>query len=119
MSEPVFWIVEGVIQQGALAALRSLIGEMVTITQANEPGTMAYEWFLDSGKQRCHIFERYRDSTAAMIHLRTFEEKFAKRLGLLVKIDRVVVYGNATEELIKALGDEGTVFLLPWAGFTR
>jgi quinol monooxygenase YgiN len=119
MARPVFWVVEGAIQQGAPDALRALIDEMVTSTKADEPGTMAYEWFVDSGGKKCHIFERYRDSAAAMIHLRTFDQKYAQRLGRLVRIERVTLFGNASEEVMRALGEEGTVFLLPLTGFTR
>lgn len=119
MSEPIFWVVEGGIQPRALDALMPLIEEMVASTKAVEPGTMAYEWFVDSGNKECHIFEKYRDSAAALIHLRTFEEKFAERLGKLVRIERVKLYGDADKEVVGALGSEGTVLLLPLTGFTR
>ncbi len=119
MSESIFWIVDGIIKQGAIDGLTSLIGEMVSGTKANEPGTLAYEWFIDSGKTRCHIFERYRDSAAAMIHLRTFDQKFADRLGRLIQIERLTLFGNASDEVVKTLGAEGNVFLLPLTGFTR
>jgi len=119
MSKPLFWIVEGVIQQGALDALRSLIDEMVTSAQADEPGTMAYEWFILPDKSRICIYERYADSPAAMKHLETFGVRFADRLGQLVRIERVTVFGDASEEVVKALGDEDTRFLMPLSGFTR
>jgi quinol monooxygenase YgiN len=119
VSKQVFWVVEGEIQHGALDTLKSLINEMVTNTKNNEPGTLAYEWFIDGGKTRCHIFERYQDSAAAMIHLRTFEERFASRLGQVMKIDRLALHGDAEKELVEGLRGDGTVFLLPAGGFNR
>jgi quinol monooxygenase YgiN len=119
MSESIFWIVDGMIKQGAGDDLKSLIDEMISSTEANEPGTVAYEWYMDAGKTRCHIFERYRDSQAAMIHLRTFDQMFAARLGRLLQIERVTLFGNASQEMLNTLGHEGTLALLPLAGFTR
>ncbi len=119
MSESVFWIVEGIINEGVGDDLRVLIDEMVAGTKANEPGTIAYEWFVDAGRTRCSIYERYRDSAAAIIHLRTFDEKFAQRLERLIRIERLTLFGNASEDVLKMLGGEGTLVLLPMTGFTR
>jgi len=119
MSKQVFWVVEGIIREGALEALTTLMHEMVTSTQANEPGTMAYEWFILPDKTQICIYERYADSPAAMKHLETFGVRFAERFEERVRIDRVTVFGDASEEVMKALGDEGTAFLSPLAGFTR
>lgn len=119
MSDSVFWIVEGNIRPGEFDKLNTLIDEMVTNTNTRESGTIAYEWFVDPGKTRCFIFERYRDSESAMIHLHTFDQKYAGRLGQLMEIGRVTLFGNASEEVMKTLGDQGTVFLSPLTGFTR
>jgi|WetSurMetagenome_2_1015567.scaffolds.fasta_scaffold1468258_2 quinol monooxygenase YgiN len=119
MSEQVSWIVDGKIRPGALDSLRTLIAEMVGNTQAKEPGTLIYEWYMDSEKEICHIVERYQDSAAAMAHLRTFDQKFAKRLGEVMEIRRVTLYGDASQELHDAHGGEGTVYLYPSGGFSR
>jgi quinol monooxygenase YgiN len=119
MSKPVFWVVDGHVRPGSLDSLKSLIAEMVANTQANEPGTIAYEWFLDSEKGVCHIFEKYQDSAAAMIHLHTFDEKYAQRLGQVMEIRRITLYGDTSEELHRALNGDGTVYLYPVSGFTR
>ena len=119
MTESIFWIVDGIITKEADLDLQDLIDEMVASTQANEPGTIAYEWFVDAGRTRCSIYERYRDSAAAVIHLRTFDEKFAERFGRLVRIEHLTLFGSASEDVLKMLGEEGTLVLMPLTGFTR
>jgi quinol monooxygenase YgiN len=119
MTSQVFWIVEGVVREGEREAFGALIDEMVASTQDNEPGTMGYEWFLDPAGNECRIVETYRNSSAAMIHLHTFEEKYARRLEQVMQIQRLTLYGNAEKELVDALGGDGTTHFAPVSGFVR
>jgi len=119
MQNEISWVVEATIQESQYEKLKTLSAEMVSSTHEHEPGTISYEWFVDEAATKCYICERYADSAAAMKHLETFGLKFAERLGQLVRIKRVTVFGSASEEVMKALGEEGTVFLSPLTGFTR
>jgi quinol monooxygenase YgiN len=106
-------------QRGSFWRAGIAITETVSATKGDEPGTLTYEWYVAPLKTRCHIHERYRDSAEVMIHLHTFDRMYAERLGMLMAIGRVALFGNASQEVVEKPGGEGTVFLLPLKGFTR
>jgi len=87
--------------------------------QSNEPDTLNYEWFISEDQQTCHIYERYVDSAATMIHLATFGEKFAERILATVEPTRFVVYGNPDETVRGALAGFGAVHMEEIGGFAR
>src|SRR5262245_11789779 len=84
------WIVELDVLPGRLAALRKLMKEMVSSARRKEPGTTAFEWFIAENGRTCHIYERYVDSKAALVHVETFGKAFAPRFLACVKPTRIV-----------------------------
>lgn len=119
MSDNIYWILEVAIKPGKIDNFKALMKEMVEATQANEPNTLNYEWTITEDNQSCHIYERYVDSAATMVHLRAFGEKFADRFMAAVDPTRLVVYGTPNNELKEALGGFGPVFMAPFGGFAR
>ena len=115
----VSWVVEGTIPEGKFEELKSLSSEMSAATQANEPGTLRYEWFIDPERTIVYLYELYTDSAAAMVHLKTFGETFAQRFEQAVRVERVSVYGDASDEVLKTLGEEGVVMMVEMNGFAR
>lgn len=84
---------------------------MVAATEANEPATQCYEWFISDDSKTCHIYERYADSAAAMTHLSSFLEKFADRLLACVEPSRMIVYGDPSEEVKETLAAFGALHM--------
>lgn len=119
MSDVVHWILEVAIQPGQADAFKALMKEMVAATQANEPGTLAYEWNLSADGGTCHIYERYKDPAATMVHLGNFGKNFAKRFVPMVKPGRLSVYGTPSEDVKKGLAGSGAVYYQPIGGFGR
>lgn len=119
MTDQVYWLLEVDIKPGQLDAFRALMEEMVAATEANEPGTLNYEWLIDGEQKTCHIYERYRDSAATMVHLGTFGSSYAKRFMDAADPKRIVVYGNPNAEVKSVLDGLGAVYLTPFGGFTR
>ena len=119
MNDQVSWILELEIQQGRVDDLRKLAAEMVAATEANEPGTLAYEWSISADGKQCHIFERYADSAALLAHAATFGERFAGRFLEMVKPVRFVVYGSPTAAARDAIADLQPVYMQPMSGFSR
>ena len=119
MNNNVFWIVEVEVKDGELDKLRDLMSEMVEATQSNEPGTLNYEWAISEDSKNCHIFERYVDSAAALIHLGTFNDKYAERFMALVDLKHFVVYGHPNNELKETFAGSDAVFMSPLGGFSR
>ena len=94
MKDTVYWVLELDVQAGRENDFRALMAEMVGTTQANEPGTLNYEWSTSADGKRCHIYERYVDSEAVMTHLGTFGGRFATRFLEVLKPTRFVVCGT-------------------------
>ena len=119
MTNQVSWVLELRVRDGRGADFRALMAEMAAATEANEPGTLGYEWSLSADARTCHIYERYIDSAAVMVHLATFAEKYAVRFWQVLEPVRTVVYGSPDAVVKEALADLDPSYLEPAAGFTR
>ncbi|HXZ92854.1 MAG TPA: antibiotic biosynthesis monooxygenase [Burkholderiales bacterium] len=119
MSSQVSWMLELEILPGRGGALRKLMAEMVDATKANEPGTLDYQWSTSADGKQCHIFERYVDSAATMIHLGTFGERFAGRFLEILKPVRFVVYGSPNAAVRGALTAFNPIYMEALGGFSR
>ena len=119
MKGDVSWVLELDLQAGRESDFRALMAEMIAATQANEPGTLNYEWSTSADGQRCHIYERYADSAAVMTHLGTFGEKFAARFLEVLKPARFVVYGTPSAAVRNALAGFNPVYMEGAGGFSR
>ncbi len=119
MSDAVSWVLELAVKDGQLDAFKALAQEMSEATQADEPGATHYEWFIDADGKTIHIFERYADDAATMIHLGTFGAKFAERFLACVDPARLMVYGDPNAEVREALAGLGAAHMTQFAGFAR
>ena len=119
MTNNVYWLLELSIKDGELDNFTALMQEMVGATQNDEPGALNYEWWLSDDKSTCHIYERYADSDATMIHLGNFGGKFAERFMGCVDPTRFMVYGNANGQVKEALAAFGAVYMQSFGGFHR
>ena len=118
MSTVVSWNLQMSVRDGRLEDARELMDEMVTAT-SEEQGTLAYEWFLSEDGAACHIYERYADSDAVMIHVGNFGSNFAERfLGCFEPVS-LSVYGDPSAEARAALDGLGACYLGWFGGFSR
>jgi quinol monooxygenase YgiN len=118
MGNAVSWLLEVEIDPDQVADFEDLMQEMVSSTE-QEPGTLAYEWFISDDNRVVHIYERYADSEACMVHSRSFGENFAERFVGAVKPTRLHVYGAPSDDVRGALAPLGPVFVKPFGGFAR
>jgi len=119
MSKQVSWIFELSVNDGELSNLKELMKEMVDSAEANEPGTLAYEWSISGDGKQCHIHERYHDSAATVAHLTSFKATYAARLMSMGVATRFVVYGNPDASVRETLEGFGAVYMSPIGGFIR
>ncbi len=119
MSDTVSWVLEMAIKPGELDNFKALMDEMVEATQSSQPDTTHYEWFYSDDGSACHIYERYTDSAATMVHLAAFGENFAERFLGAADVARLVVYGNPSEEVRGVVGGFGAVIMEQLGGFAR
>ena len=118
MPTHVYWMLEVSVPPGRSNDFRALMEEMVKGTQA-EPGALNYEWSATADGATWHIFERYADSAATMVHLKNFGEKYAARFMGLCKPTRFIVCGTPSQEVKNAMAPSGAVFVPPVGGFSR
>ena len=111
-SEHVGWIVELEIRDGKFELFEELARDMMESTK-HETGTLQYEWNMLDDKKTVIIIERYKNSLAALIHTRTFAEKFAERFNELAVQSRLFVYGVPDMKLRQVLKDAGGIFSKP------
>ena len=126
MSHDVFFIVELEVKPGQTGELRSVMDEMASVTRRDEPGTLNYEWFMTEDGAACHIYERYTDPQAAVVHSRTFPPELGRRAQAF-RPTRLTAYGKLTkaireqriEPLLAAVPDISLVVVEPLGGFAR
>jgi len=119
MSDAVSWVLELNVKDGQLDTFKALAQEMSEATQADEPGATHYEWYIDEDGKTIHIFERYADDAATMVHLGNFGAKFAERFLACVDPTRMMVYGDPSAEVRGALAGFGAAHMTQFAGFSR
>ena len=119
MAAGVAWMLELAIQEGKGAELPALIEEMVEATKENEPGTLDYQWSISADGTACHIFERYADSGAVLVHLGTFGERFAGRFMEILAPTRFTIYGSPSQEVKEALAPFSPTYMESAGGFSR
>lgn len=118
MANEVSWVLEVAVKAGALDGFKALMKEMVEST-LDEAGTMSYEWFISDDSKAVHVYERYSDSAATLIHLGHFGEKFAARFLGAVDPTGLTVYGRPSDEVKAGLAAFNPKYLAPFGGFAR
>lgn len=119
MSSHVSWMPVLDLQPGREATFRALMNEMVTATKNEEPGALDCEGSLSADGQRCHLFERYADSAAAMVHLGNFMAEYAERFMAILTPVSFTIYGAPDATVKEALAGFAPTYVTPVAGFHR
>jgi quinol monooxygenase YgiN len=117
MSDEIYWVYEVAIRPGELENFRAVAADLIAATKS-EAGTLNYEWTLNDDETVCHIYERYQNSAAALVHIGAFSI-FAERFIKACRPTRFEVYGKANKELKTAFADSGVAYFSPMGGFKR
>ena len=120
MTKPgVYFIVDLAIADGKLEAFQKIAQSMVEGTQ-QEPGALAYEFYLDSSQKQCRLIEIYSDSDAALAHSkgRVVQELVPKLLEVS-SLTRFLVYGDLSTEASQLLTQIGAQLYSSSCGFNR
>jgi quinol monooxygenase YgiN len=119
MSSHVSWMLVLDLQPGREAEFRALMNDMVTATKNEEPGALDYEWSLSADGKRCHLFERYVDSAATMVHLGNFGSKYAERFMAILTPVSFTIYGTPDAAVKGALASFQPAYMQAVGGFSR
>ena len=116
MSKNIYWVYEGEILDRSL--VREKLAEIVHHVRRNEPGALAYEYFLSQDEKRLSIYERYADSDAVLAHGANMEPYYFF-FEEAVKVTKFLVFGPVSEEAKAMLSGFNAEFQSPLEGFTR
>ena len=84
------------------------------MVRATEPGTLAYDLYLNADQSECMFIERYRDSEAAMFHASNLGHLFASVLDT-VEVVHGELLGEPSAELRTNLaGSDVPVVFTPY-----
>lgn len=119
MNPQVFCFLEVAIQPGREVEFRTLVAEIVAATEADEPGTLDYEWSISADGRRGHLVERYADSAAVLAHLANFMARFAERFLAVVTPGAFTIYGAPSDAVKGALAGFQPTHMEPVDGFSR
>jgi quinol monooxygenase YgiN len=111
------WLFELELKPENRAAFEVLVPEMVEETRKAEPGSRAYQIFVNEGS--VNVFERYDDSEAALEHMKNFGERFAGRFMALVTPVRFTLLGSPSPELLEVVGPIGAIVNTPLGGYVK
>ena len=119
MTERIFLVLQPSIKDGKLEDFRTVAADMIDAAEADEPGTLNYEWTLSEDQKTCHTYERFADSAAALAHASAFGANFAGRLLDCVDPTGITVHGNPSDELKAALAGLSPTYMTDCGGFAR
>jgi quinol monooxygenase YgiN len=106
------------IKEGKLEEFKAFVNTMIEITDANEPSTFVYEWYINEDGSECHLLETFKDSDAFMAHLGNVSHMFPA-LYELATPGRAKIYGSPSAELQQALDPLGVEYFGHFNGVTR
>ena len=118
MNDSIYWLLEVSIQPRQMEEFRGLMKAMVESARG-ETDTLSYDWTLSEDSKTCHIFERYADNAAVVLHSRAFQTKFAAKFFDLAQPLSMVVHGKPTPQVKDALAPFSPTYMSPLGGFHR
>ena len=119
MPATVHFVVDLTINDGQLASFQAIAQEMIARTR-EEPGSLAYEWFMSADQRHCRVFETYRDADAVNAHLNGFAvQELIPKLVQYMKMDHFEVYGDPGPKAAASLTSFGAEIFSLWQGLGR
>jgi quinol monooxygenase YgiN len=118
MDKEIFWVFTLVVKPGKFTEFKNLVSDIVAATR-EEPGTLAYEYAVSDDQSTVHIYERYRDSDAFVVHVEQTFAGYAERFLSLVSVESLVVYGLPNAQARKALDTFNASYMTLFDGFSR
>jgi quinol monooxygenase YgiN len=84
------------------------------LVRANEPGTLAYDLYLNEDQSECMVIERYRDSEAAMQHAANLGHLFADVLATVSVVHGELLGEPSAELRAKLAGSDVPALFTPY-----
>ena len=89
------------------------------IVRATEPGTLAYDLYLNGDESECMFIERYRDSEAAIEHAANLGHMFDAVLATVAVVHGELLGEPSPELRAKLAGSEVPALFTPYRSMAR
>jgi quinol monooxygenase YgiN len=97
------------IREGKLEGFKRQAAVCISQAKENDPGTLQYDWFLNSDKTECEIREAYKSSEALLTHVANLREPLGMLFEQYATDHSVVIYGDPSPELMQYAAKMGGV----------
>lgn len=114
------YTVEFTIKPGRLDDFKKMADWFIERTEADEPGTKRYEWFMSADDTKCYLHEGFDDSKGLVAH--AGGPNVQGHIGELLEtcdITRFEAFGIPDKEATAVLEGFGAVTHRPLGGFVR
>lgn len=111
-------IAEHSILDGKIKEFKELAAEIIYTVEATEPDTLSYEWFLTNDETKCYVVQLYKDSGAALFHLRNIRNLLSP-FHEVAPLTDLMIFGSLSDELIETIEPIGAKIFEHWDGVTR
>ena len=113
------FVVSLTIQEGKFEAFESLAHNMCSHTE-QEPGALAYEFFLSPDRKQCRLVERYANAEAVLTHMTgPVVQQLVPKMLEVSDLIGFEVYGDPGPDAAKILAAVGAQIYAGWRGFSR
>jgi quinol monooxygenase YgiN len=89
------------------------------MVRATEPGTLAYDLYLNGDQSECMFIERYRDSDAAMAHAANLGHLFADVLATVSVVHGELLGEPSAELRARLAGSDVPALFTPYRSMRR
>jgi quinol monooxygenase YgiN len=89
------------------------------LVRAKEPGTLAYDLYLNGDQSECMFIERYRDSDAAMEHAANLGHMFDAVLATVSVVHGELLGEPSPELRARLAGSEVPALFTPYSSMSR
>lgn len=91
------FLIESEILTGKEAELRQVVSELGAHVAATEPGTLRYDWFINTEAQTIRLVEEYESFESALFHGKNYRD-FRIRLDELRFVTKRTICGDVSDE---------------------
>jgi quinol monooxygenase YgiN len=118
-NQTVQFIVSLAIHEGKHDGFAALAQAMSARTE-QEPGALAYEFFLSPDRKQCRLVERYVDANAVLAHMTgPVVQQLVPKMLEVSDLTGFEVFGDPGSDAGKILGAVGAQIYGAWQGFSR
>lgn len=97
MADNILLLIESDILPGKEAELRQVVAELKQHVTATEPGTLRYDWFINTDTNSLRLIEEYDSMQSAIFHGGNYKT-FRLKLDELRLVTRRTVCGNLSDQ---------------------